>query len=263
MTGRDDNSKAVGDRLDFEQRQADRRLLNQRNEHPAFESSNPLLLVGIEQPSRLDLALIEATMIWPDDEAARDDALATCSGEFLRPLIDGLDGPMLKTLAQISLDAPRLQDVQKEATAERFVHGIIAGRILAAAVGCSGLGMEITMERAIETAIEPYCYRRPEWKLSPKTVNNKIWPAFRPVAHLWAATWARHKGQHDREFPCDLDHLPEFLAWAEAFRRLGETTRLTPKSPKMLRAHQTMRLAPEIEKCLPHCSLEFPRDPAS
>jgi hypothetical protein len=96
------------------------------------------------------------------------------------------------------------------------------------------------------------------YKYSPQTINSEVWPEFKKVSHFWAAyIHAAFSGSGtNRPFPCTIETLPVFLAIAEEFRRLGESTRSWKSpEPSILRRGQCVRLASDFH--LPKVVLSF------
>src|ERR1700676_2702386 len=88
----------------------------------------------LANPSRLDLANIEARMLWPHDPAARNQAMTTSTAEMGRQILPILSEQLVRELVPIALSATPLDAVQGSAK-EPFVHGYIAGIILNHIVG--------------------------------------------------------------------------------------------------------------------------------
>lgn len=189
---------------------------------------------SVRSPTRLDLAIVENLMIWPDDEAAREKAMRTAEVQFGRDLLDQgrLPDSMVRDLARQAVDTTAPADVSAIAK-ERFMDGLIAGTILYRAI----LYREIKPDQAaIEHIVAEISQRLfPKWRRLPKTIRNTTQKKFRSVAHFWAsyittALLGRREGLLPA-FPCRLGDLRTFLAVADEFRKLGETTR-RPRAPK-------------------------------
>jgi hypothetical protein len=85
-------------------------------------------------------------------------------------------------------------------------------------------------------------------------VINEVWASFRCVSHFWA-THLFYRERGHLAFPCALDRLPMFLAIADDFRRIGETTKSHPKAPSILIADETVQLPAGL--ALPKGGLQF------
>jgi hypothetical protein len=122
----------------------------------------------------------------------------------------------------------------QKSTLVPYLHGFIAGMILQRVVRGSSENAnseESSMGRIIRNVSELYY---PRWRLSPKTIENSVWPKFRGVSHFWAAyVTAPHSKPRSASFPCELTMLTDFLAQAEAFRRAGEDKQ-TWRSPRAI-----------------------------
>ena len=146
----------------------------------------------------------------------------------------------------IALDAlpPR---VIRDAYGQRYFHGFLAGEFLGAAVVSDAGGIPIKLEhfKAAMTAEK----RRKLHKgadISRSTLVNTILPRFRPVAHLWAAH--TYEGMHgsDREFPCALARVPEFLAMAEFFREHALAMKFPQRRDALMREDEAWALPPGL-----------------
>ena len=187
-------------------------------------------------PTRWDLAVIEARMLWPHDPDMRGRYLSAVSVKVAVSTIGRvpLQEPTPPTPAEVRefgeamLSAPRVEDFTKAGVRARK-HGVVAGMILYEAVGRHDIGSENTEMSVIKSAL--VALLGPEQRLSQKTIDNTVWPRYRPVAHLWAAFIDRSLETNSNTLPCRGRDLPLFLATAEAYRRRGETIRSTPKSP--------------------------------
>jgi hypothetical protein len=82
-----------------------------------------------------------------------------------------------------------------------------------------------------------------------KHVNEAVWKCFRPVASYWAA-FVYMDDDAPAEIPCARSALPQFLAFAEAFRSLAEGTMIPHHGP-VLKAGETVELADEVRAVLP------------
>ena len=99
------------------------------------------------------------------------------------------------------------------------------------------------MEKHISRVIEPYKLTKEggHLRVSVKTFQNQIWPTFRCVAHLWAASYKAMAFEGQR-FPCDVTKLRQFLADAEAYRLKGKGLRTKHSPSTILNPDETMKL---------------------
>lgn len=187
----------------------------------------------LARPARIDLAMIEARMLWPHHADMRKRYVNAVSIKLAAGNIDRVPFPTptpieVRELAESMLSAPRVEDFT-DAGKRAYTHGLVAGNILFEAVGNRDTGCENTGLGDIKSALVARLGR--EQHLSQKTIDNVVWPRYRSVAHLWAAHLHRSKETENTAFPCRARDLPIFLALAEAYRRRGETIRSTAKSP--------------------------------
>lgn len=192
-------------------------------------------------------------MLWPDDEEARERAMQAATVQFGRDLKRNglLSADEISELAELAVDAPRPVDMI-EAAKEQCVQGMVAGFILHRALAYKDFAPD---KAAIGRNVKELSARLwPAWRLRPQTINNKVLPRFRPVAHFWAASVAGTLNG-SRDFPCRRADLPIFLAIAEEYRKLGEATRLPHAPSTVLRAGECIAVPPSIS--LPKITLEF------
>jgi hypothetical protein len=78
------------------------------------------------------------------------------------------------------------------------------------------------------------------YKLSKKTFDNEIWPAFRRVSHFWAAYFKRCNIDLQSPFPCRGEDLRSFLSDTQVYQRMGE------KNP-FLRPGETVKLPARLK----------------
>jgi hypothetical protein len=99
-------------------------------------------------------------------------------------------------------------------------------------------------------------------KQGPKDFENRVWPVFRPVSHLWAAYWHSTDGYKPLPapfeafpppFPCRLEDLPAFLERAEGIRRMGATASIRGRGVK---GASRKLLPPEASIIVPEQMLE-------
>jgi hypothetical protein len=193
----------------------------------------------LHQPHRLDLAIIEAVMVWPDDANARSRAIQTSKVEFLRENINYRNH--WSEINEVSLfefvaGAEPIENIHAEVK-KHFVRGYASGFILRETIARIQIGApDATIGASISKMSE--IYRRKKdgsgWPLDKKTINNTIWPKYKPVSHFWAAA-INYKLQHRSEpFPCEKSRLAQFLEEAEAWRTLGASLRTAKASGPIL-----------------------------
>ncbi len=210
------------------------------------------------RPTRWDLAIIEARMLWPDDSDTRGRYLSAVSIKVSVTSIDRVpiskpSPTEVRELAEAILSAPRVEDFT-EAGKRAYVHGLVAGKILYDAVGLHDIGRENISLGNIKGALSDLL--GPAQRLSVKTIDNAVWRRYRSVAHLWAAYLHISQETDSTFLPCRARDLPIFLAVAEVYRTRGETIRLTTKSPSpVLRTGDAVMIPPAL--VLPEVELTF------
>lgn len=190
-------------------------------------------------PTRWDLAVIEARMLWPHDPDTRNRFLSAVSVKvgvssigrvpFEEPTPITQDE--VREFGEAMLSAPRVEDFTALAKSA-FTHGMVAGKLLYDAVGYHELDPTKAGLTAAKERIEARLW--PDLRVKVKTIDNAIWPTWRAVAHFWAAHILWTMQTEDGTFPCRTADLGMFLAVVEAYRQQGETIRPSPKAPTML-----------------------------
>ena len=155
------------------------------------------------------------------------------------------DRPTGFDLLEFAARATPLESLQaakgmKGAAAEPYLHGIISGFILHETLGKVVLGRkDASIGRSAKIASEKFSNKEASnhldkrVRISISTINNTIWPLYKPVAHLWAAHYSRRLETHDLDWPCNVSRISEFFSTAEAYRHLAETMGAF-KSPSVL-----------------------------
>lgn len=196
-------------------------------------------------PTRLDLAYIEAEMLWPDDAAWRERAIKASTVEWMHDNSRFLDREALSWLASLSRDAFPINHVQGEVQKERFLRGWIVGSVLYQLIARLAVNPNTANKQdVIDHCIAPYkkTSKGGMVRITRMHFNNEIWPIFESVAHLWAAYFKSAIVDGRPQFPCTTEHLRKFLADAEFYRIRGEQAR-TRKSPTtVLQAQKTVKL---------------------
>ena len=200
----------------------------------------------LENPTQIDVFTLSAHMLFPNDPVARENARRTTALELANRQCDNLPNDLLRYLFPLAVEAMPLKLLQQSALTP-FKRGVIAGRMLTQAIASAaegGKSKRISQSAAIKVLSDRFGY-----KSSPQTINGVVWPEFKKVSHYWAAYIAAAfpESSRNRPFPCTIEKLPRFLAIAEEFRMLGETTH-TWKSPEptILRPGECVRLPPDF-----------------
>lgn len=244
------------------------------------DQSPPLLHVADlanRAPTSVDVARVQALMLWPDDLAAQVSWVNACVVADLETMdLDDLDAPELRVLVGILLKSPpRMADLQP-LTHRPTIIGMAAGYEVLRGLDAAKSGLydapfsENTGKNAwstradvepsrvkfadlINRTVHPIVDGR-QLAISVSTLNKEL-PRFRPVAHLWAAyEWA---GRHEPNgFPCSVRGLGQLLADADWIRRHGAELKTHPKSRgSIIDDRAAYRVPPGLD--LPHPTLAF------
>lgn len=217
---------------------------------PPVLNLRPAALV---RPTRLDLAIVEALMLWPDDEAARERWLSAAIIDEGKDNIDDMPEHLLRHYTLDALNAPRLADLEP-AAGKRHVDGLLAGIVLLNATIYATAAPE---RAALGKIRQELCDNlHGTYQVQPRTLDNRN--EYRPVAHLWAAYMlACHHG--DRTFPCLISNLAAFLATAEAIREIAEKSRAKKAPAPIMRPGEAARLPDDVTAALPAIRIEIAR----
>ncbi len=188
-------------------------------------------------PTPLDLSLVQAVMIWPDDPVARDRAERAATVALGRQVAELLSRELLLELA--TMGASAIADINRDAN-DRLTHGVIAGTILRFIIHAAVRPQTMTMQEIIGFQAKELC-------MAPKTINNRSWPKWRCVAHFWAA-FLQLQAENGPTYPhpCRLDDFARFLGLAETFRELGERAQPRQSPRPVLRPGECVRLPSDL-----------------
>jgi hypothetical protein len=197
----------------------------------------------LEAPTRLHLLTIEAMMLWPHDAERREVALVAGSIEALREIKDQLPREELEALTDLLCVSQRVSDLRGEAE-RAIIDGLRAGQFLIEVIGQVRLGLNPKMELVADQVCAALGLFADA--VSGRSFRSHVWPKYRPVAHLWAATQSLHGDANISAFPCDLGEIIDFLALAEGYRELGEQARTHQAPAPILIPGEAVMLPPEF-----------------
>jgi hypothetical protein len=189
----------------------------------------------VSNPSRAHLAIVESWMLWPNDEAQRQDAYTSAvvaMGHDLRR--EGkLDHSTLEELFDLAVTAKPLAQLNELARTP-LEQGLMAGNILIAAIeGKNENGGRIKRGEIDDKLRELFAPQA--GKTNKSSFVNTIWQNYRSVSHLWAAHIQFTENQYGRlVFPCELKDIIEFLWLSEEWRKKGESTKTAPRAPSTI-----------------------------
>jgi len=210
----------------------------------------------LSRPTRLDLATIEAMMLWPNDSEARQRWWRSCALEELGGRIDDMPVEAVREYAKDAMTLPRIS-VMREHHEKMWWRGYILGvQILEATVLAT-----LAPERASLRRVQADIARRfkGKFQIEPRTMNNKTGPLapLRPAAHFWAAHVCMTSRIEDLVFPCRKAEIGRFLALAEKFRNAAEKSRAPKANTTILRPGESVRLAASLVALLPDVPIRF------
>jgi hypothetical protein len=178
------------------------------------------------RPSRIDLGLLEAIMLFPDDEVWRAKLVTSSFVEWVGDDASKFRQESLSMLQQITRSALPISEIHKEIKKERVERGMITGLVLKRLIASPFKSLK---EIAAEAMKQVGC------SLTPKTFSNEIRPQFRTVPHLWAAYIELAGNDLAFPFPCSKDRFVDFLSAAEFFRLKGESAKISGTNQMFLR----------------------------
>jgi hypothetical protein len=177
---------------------------------------NGLSPACLSTPTQLDLLTVAATMVWADNHRMRDAVLALERVKFYGCNVIISSDQVHDVVSRMNDDTPL-----NELATPGYHTGMQAGVYLHHAVATVSRGEPLLM-KALAASLASWV-----GPVAAKTRNefdNRVWPAYRPVAYLWAAHIHMHRGVLAKVIPCELTALPQFLGLAEGFLRLAEQT---------------------------------------
>lgn len=201
-------------------------------------------------PTKPDLGMIEAVMLFPDDQEKRREfqisvGVETARGLLVRGFLDPvlLDGFALYAPGSIPL--PQIN----EAAQPRFRDGVIAGALLKNAIGAASYRHErLKMDHVRNDVARAAFGKRITGdgrNAGEKTIQNESWPKFRCVSHFWAAYLdACERRGPESPFPCDIQEVGHFLASAGAFLAAGASTRFKGARSTILNRAECVAVPP-------------------
>lgn len=198
-------------------------------------------ITNVELRRRETLAGIEALMLSPDDTSLREklektgrlEQLANCLSRSEISIPSNEAANLIRESLALVPKANLQRDVER-----RFLHGAAAGYILTRLLCAQADKVEETIEGVKFDLAKKFHKRR----LQEKTIT-RIWPLFRPVAHLWAG----YLTSGAAIFPCRSDGLSMFLATAEDYRIAGETLRLKRSNTTALTRGETWKTPANLD----------------
>ena len=200
-------------------------------------------MVG-DQRNRSSLVMIEATMLYPMDEIARQKVMDAGHAAWERLEIRKLarDAPEtslsaveIANLVDKFADAPPLLPIQEEVKTA-FQHGVVAGMLIRKALHDGEKLGSIITELSKDLS-----------NISESHVNNNIRPEFMSVCHYWAAYLHLGFDCDKMDFPCHIRDLPYFLAIAEWYRTKGEAYFPRQSRKPLIDPNVSLKLPPNIQ----------------
>ena len=140
---------------------------------------------------------------------------------------------------ELAAGASPRADMAKQTKAQ-YDEGILSGFVLTNIIGKISLGLsEATLESVMKVAVEVFRRRR---RVSLKTINNSIWPTYRQVSHLWAATWWRLSVDLTDAAVAILESTPRIQG--SKFRARGHEFSVQPREhPRLSREGRSLSAA--------------------
>lgn len=135
---------------------------------------------------------------------------------------------------------------------EPITHGLLVGRVIEQFFSADGnVAKKVTKRELLQKADEEF---RADKKLRDHAVsvshmNNKIWPRFARVAHLWGAyLWLERQSSSGTAsiVPCAPEMIGSFLAHAEVLREFAETHKPRQAKGPLLDLGEAYRVPEEI-----------------
>jgi hypothetical protein len=87
-------------------------------------------VTDLRHPTRMDTALIESIMLWPEDEKWRAKHADAAFVEFVGDGTHVFTREVLEKFHQLTRKTLPIEEIQKEVVKKRFQNGLIAGLVL-------------------------------------------------------------------------------------------------------------------------------------
>jgi hypothetical protein len=227
----------------------------------------------IDKPTMSDIAGIEAMMLWPDDANQRRRLVDLANLEIMASRAEDYSQERLVEALRVAIRTPCREDI-KPSWDKRLSQGLVAGMILYSAVQFSQLKKKpiplTVINKFVVDAFKTERLKPLRIRLEPQTIKNNIWPRFRSVAHLWAAScWYIFPDKPEepertldlnRPFVCPRSELGRFLGVSNSFCKQGEELRARRATSPILRKGESIHAPAEVEppeievRFFPHAS---------
>lgn len=197
-----------------------------------------------DKPSSLDLGIVRALMIWPDDVAMREQSAMRVCFDCLDDLGDAPSDVqnMGYKLARNALGASEMEKLEDE----RIPRGLFVGSVLYSMTMFDNDG-NCNFQYHVNNCNKLFLRKKNSsgkrvYRFSKKTFDNVLWPTFRSVSQYWAASYASLQIDNGDKVPCALDKLQDFLALAEYIRVEAEARRPFKSPSAILRPGEALTL---------------------
>lgn len=200
--------------------------------------------------SRSNVAIVQAWMLYPDSAEMRDDHIrhALVVEGIEHHAAGRLDDQETAALLATALDIPSTKEIR--ARADRRAE-------MAVAAGMLFYNGAIRIAKGGKSPLESVKLelRRALWgkgATNSNHIDEVVLKRYRPVMALWAAWIDIDDGDGEYiQIPCSPPELAHFIAWADAFRRLGERTIPKHKKHPILSPNETVRFPDAVLAVLP------------
>ena len=196
----------------------------------------------IDHPTPASLWTLQSFMLWPESEDARKTWFGAQIVKFGEDRIDQLPLGVARASFRAALNPARVEDLADDAS-ERRVLGTALGRIV-----CEVLFTELTLTESRRKLVEDMypTADREGIKMGESSIvnkNGKLAP-FRPVAHLWAASFyiRIRDATLIREVPCRVSQVGRFIGFAERLRATAEVAHSAHTHHPVMRPGEAIRL---------------------
>jgi hypothetical protein len=223
----------------------------------------PLTIANISSPTRSQLDIVSAAMLWPAAEEERDRNTASfvsLAQEIPAMISEGVidlresDPKVVAGVMSTMRDAPPL-DAIHELVKPRLYEGALIGAMIAELLGRPANPAH-NLADAKRRAVDAMRGRLGR-SVDTKTVDNEQWPLFRPVAHLWGAYLVKWPRSSADAFPCALSDFAMFLAVAGCLLDKGASFKTSGgRRRTLLDRESAWWLASDVTDSLPKVGIE-------
>jgi hypothetical protein len=211
---------------------------------------------------------LHAYMAWPDKEEERSKLIHLSETIKVSKLLDeavrkrgAIDAAEVKELFQLAWDCPPISK-EDDATIQRIDKGLYLAGALNQTLGDAYINNKKVSLWGNENGV----FRDRVGKKLGKgqSIQNikRMWHKMRPVAHLFLARQFLSNLDPKLQMPCDVNTLEKFIAYAEAFRKIGEAYKPIRSKEPLIPPNKSFKIIMD-GYVIPNVSIEWAIKPTT